>query len=44
MWRYPFRYFKELRDQMISLNKPRAKDDDNSDFDWEEESQTGPAV
>lgn len=43
IWRYPFRYFKELRDYFIEANKPQDPDDDG-DFDWEEESLTGPPV
>jgi hypothetical protein len=43
IWRYPFRYFKELRDQFIEDTKPRD-DDADDDFDWEDESITGPQV
>jgi hypothetical protein len=44
IWRYPFRYFKELRDQYIEAIRPQDKDDEDDDFDWEEESLTGPSV
>lgn len=43
IWRYPFRYFKELRDQFIEANRPKDEDD-SDDFDWEDESLTGPPV
>lgn len=46
IWRYPFRYFKELRDHVIAEAK-RSRDPDSSgdqDFDWDEESRTGPPV
>jgi len=41
IWRYPFRYFKELRDHVIEASKPPDEDEDG-DFDWEGESLTGP--
>lgn len=47
VWRYPFRYFKELRDFVIEANRPpRSSDDSNSDpeFDWEDEALQGPSV
>lgn len=46
LWRYPFRYYKELRNHVIEeaqrLNEKR--DEGDADFDWEEESKTGPPV
>lgn len=42
IWRYPFRYFKELRDHVIEAGRPR--DEPDEDFDWEEESITGPSI
>jgi hypothetical protein len=46
VWRYPFRYFKELRDHVIEASKPRESDDspDETSFDWEEESFKGEMV
>jgi hypothetical protein len=44
IWQYPFRYFKELRDHFIEANRPRDEDAEDDDFDWEEESLTGPPV
>ena len=46
IWRYPFRYFKELRDYVIEEMRPREKDDEvaDEDFDWEQESAIGPAL
>ena len=46
IWRYPFRYFKELRDYVIEASRQREPDDGDGDdsFDWEEESLTGEMV
>lgn len=45
IWRYPFRYFKELRDHMLAATGPRPPaDEPDSTFDWEEESVVGPSV
>lgn len=41
LWRYPFRYYKELRDHYIEANTPRDKDQADDEFDWEDESLTG---
>ena len=45
VWRYPFRYFKELRDHVIAANRPRDDEDEQTEpFDWDDESLSGPAV
>jgi hypothetical protein len=41
IWRYPFRYFKELRDYFIEASKPPDEEASGESFDWEDESLTG---
>jgi hypothetical protein len=49
IWRYPFRYYKELRDFYIRQESARvvvqrSSSPSNGDFDWDQESLRGEAI
>lgn len=48
LWRYPLRYYRELRDAYIASLKSQARGaasgNEDQSFDWDEESFQGEAV
>ena len=45
LWRFPFRYYRELRDFYIaSLLSPASRDDASQQFDFDAESLRGEAI
>ena len=49
IWRYPFRYYKELRDFYIRQESARvvvqrSSSSGNEEFDWTQESLRGEAI
>jgi hypothetical protein len=44
VWRYPFRYYRELRDYYIAAVSPTADKQELSADGWEAESLTGDPV